>query len=328
VNVSNLDRSLEFYEGVTPLRVVGIANAGPQPFTALGLHEGEFRSALLADGSSGQPGVVVHLVEWLRPSPSGVPYQTFFHRGLYRFCFLTSDLDGRYEAALAAGRAPILPPKGHGIPVPGGAEGRTFVLRDPDGIPVQFTRRPSSWRDDLPDQLYHVNIVSGDIDSTRHFLQHVVGLDYVKRLTLPEPVGPIGFGDGADVGQFDAVFLRHRGDHGFAIDVVDWFVPGVTGLPYADATHVGIQRIGLEVDDLDAAVGELEAQGVQLAGPETWELGEAGQRRIAIVEDSEGILYELVQQPPFDGARDTPWPPDAFSETERAVSRPGNADRA
>jgi catechol 2,3-dioxygenase-like lactoylglutathione lyase family enzyme len=325
VNVSKLERSLEFYESVTPLRVVGVADAPPQAFSALGIDHGSFRSVLLADGSSGQPGVVVQLVQWLDPTPSGSAYPTFFHRGLYRFCFLTSDLDDRYATALAAGRAPIRPPKGHGIPVPGGSEGRTFVLRDPDGIPVQFTRRPSSWRDDLPDQLYHVNIVSGDLDGTRHFLQHVLGLDYIKRLTLPEPVGPIGFGDGSDVGQFDAVFFRHRGDHRFAIDVVDWFVPGVTGEPYRDAAHIGIQRIGFEVDDLDAAVSELTASEVDVAGPDVWDLGDAGQRRVAIVRDAEGIVYEIVQQPPFDGARDTRWPPEAFSDHERSLGAPDPA---
>jgi catechol 2,3-dioxygenase-like lactoylglutathione lyase family enzyme len=317
INVSDLERSLDFYESVTPLRVVGSANAPTQAFKALGIDEGAFESRLLADGSSGQPGVTVQLVQWLQPSPSGSPYPTFFSRGLYRFCFLTSDLDSRYESALAAGHVPIRPPKGHGIPVPGGIEGRTFVLRDPDGIPVQFTRRPLSWRDDLPDQLYHLNIVSGDIDGTLHFLQHVVGLDYVKRLTLPAPVGPIGFGDGAAVGQFDAVFFRHRGDHRFAIDVVNWFIPGVSGVPYPEATLVGIQRLGLEVDDLDAAISSLSAKGIEVAGPESWDLGDAGQRRVAVVRDGEGIVYELVEQPPFVGARDTPWPPEAFSDDER-----------
>lgn len=317
VNVSDLQRSREFYERVTPLRVCGQATAALQPFPALGLDQGAFESVVLADGSSGQPGVVVELVEWKRPQPVGTPYQNFFSRGLYRFCFLSSDLDARYQALLDSGHRSILPPKGHGVPVPGGREGRTFVVRDPDGVPVQFTQRPNSWRPDLPDQLYHVNIVSGDIDSTRRFLQHVLGMDYVKRLTLPEPVGPIGFGDGSPIGQFDAVFLRHRGDPRFAIDVVDWFLPGVSGTPYREPTHLGIHRLGLEVDDLDAAVAALASHGMAVTDPDTWDLGSAGTRRLSIVTDAEGVTYELVQQPPFDGALEAPWPPEAFTDAER-----------
>lgn len=317
VNVSDLERSISFYEQLTPLRVFGRANAPEQDFDALGITGGTFASAFMADGTTAQPAVTIQLVQWTNPSPVGKPHTTFFSRGLYRFCFLTSDLDARYERMLAAGHSSILPPKGHGIPVPGGSDGRTFVMRDPDGIPVQFTRRPASWRADLPDHLYHVNIVSGDIAATLGFLRDVIGLDYVKRLTLPAPVGPIGFGDGPSTGQYDAVFLRHRGDHRFAVDVVNWFRPGVSGAAYTEPTHLGIQRIGLEVDDLDAATASLREQGVDVAGPDVWDLGDAGRRRVAVVHDSEGIGYELIEQLPFEGARETPWPPEAFTEDER-----------
>jgi len=272
----------------------------------------------MADGSSGQPGVVVHLVQWLDPEPVGTAYPTFFHCGLYRLCFLTNDLWGRYEHAVDQGLEPFLPPKGHGVPLPGGTEGLTFVCPDPDGVAVQTTRRPSPWRDDLPDQLYHVNIVSSEIDRSRVFLQEVLGLDYVKRLTLPAPVGPIGFGRGSDKGQFDAVFLSHRGDSRFSLDVVDWFVPGVVGEPYGSALNVGIQRLAFEVDDLDSAVVALceqlpEALRGSVRGPEVWDLGEGLTRRVVIFQDWDGIAYELREQPSPVGARSTPWPPEAFA---------------
>jgi catechol 2,3-dioxygenase-like lactoylglutathione lyase family enzyme len=318
INVSDLEVSRAFYESLTPLRVVRSTEAPAQAFSALGLSAGRFIGYLMADGSSGEPGVVVHLVQWLDPAPVGAVYPTFFHRGLYRLCFLTNDVMSRYEHALAQGHRPFLPPKGHGIPVPGGSEGLTFVCPDPDGIAVQTTRRPAAWREDLPDQLYHVNIVSSEIDRSRAFLQELLGLDYVKRLTLPAPVGPIGFGRGSDVGQFDAVFLRHRGDPRFSLDVVDWFVPGVVGEPYASALNVGIQRLAFEVDDLDAAlVALLEQLPEQLRGsvhgPEVWDLGDGLTRRVVIFRDHDGIPYELTEQQPFIGARPTPWPPEAFA---------------
>jgi catechol 2,3-dioxygenase-like lactoylglutathione lyase family enzyme len=318
INVSDLEASRAlFYETLTPLRVLRRTETPAQAFPALGLSTGRFVGYMMADGSSSQPGVVVHLVQWLEPEPVGTTYPTFFHRGLYRLCFLTNDVMGRYEEALARGLRPFQPPKGHGVPVPGGSEGLTFVCPDPDGVAVQTTRRPAAWRDDLPDQLYHVNIVSSQIDRSRMFLQGVLGLDYVKRLTLPAPVSPIGFGLGAEEGQFDAAFLWHRGDRRFSVDIVNWFVPGVVGEPYSSPFNVGIQRLALEVDDLEAALAALMRQapaGVRetVRGPDCWDLGDGLTRRVALFRDQDGVAFELVEQQPYAGARSSPWPPEAF----------------
>jgi catechol 2,3-dioxygenase-like lactoylglutathione lyase family enzyme len=316
VNVSDLEASVRFYESATPLRVYRRTHAEPQPFPAFGIDRGEFTGALLADGTSSLPGLMVHLVQWIDPKPVGQTYPTFFNRGLYRMCILTNDLHARHASALAHGHVPFQPPHGHGVPVPGGTEGLSFVYPDPDGIAVQTTARPSPWRADLPDQLYHVNIVSSDIDASRAFLQGI-GLDYVKRLTLPRPVSPIGFGRGADVGQFDAVFLWHRGDQRFSIDIVDWNVPGVQGEPYESPLNLGIQRLAFEVDDIDEAVAALRAQlpaGLRerVHDPETWQLGNGITRTAAQFSGPDGIGYELIAQPPYTGARATPWPAEAF----------------
>jgi catechol 2,3-dioxygenase-like lactoylglutathione lyase family enzyme len=317
INVSDLEASRAFYESLTPLRVLRRTEAPSQPFASLGLPRGRFVGYLMADGSSAQPGVAVHLVQWLEPEPVGATYPTFFHRGLYRLCFLTDHLESSYWHAVEAGHRSFRPPQGHGVPVPGGSEGLSFVCPDPDGVAVQTTRRPAPWRDDLPDQLYHVNIVSSQVDRSRVFLQDVVGLDYVKRLTLPAPVGPIGFGEGADEGQFDAAFLWHRGDRRFSLDIVDWFVPGVVGEPYTSPLNVGIQRLSLEVDHLDAALAALVSQMPKelresIRGPDTWDLGGGLTRRVVQFRDHDGVAYELLEQQPHLGARPTPWPPEAF----------------
>jgi catechol 2,3-dioxygenase-like lactoylglutathione lyase family enzyme len=317
INVSELETSREFYESLTPLRVLRRTETPAQAFPSLGIPRGRFVGYQMADGTSSTPGMIVHLVQWLEPEPVGATYPSFFHRGLYRICFLTDHLEERHRSALDAGHQPFRPPQGHGVPIPGGSEGASFVCPDPDGVAVQTTRRPNPWREDLPDQLYHVNIVSSEIDRSRTFLQDVVGLDYVKRLTLPAPVTPIGFGRGSDEGQFDAVFLWHRADRRFSIDVVDWFVPGVVGMPYASPLNLGIQRLTLEVDDLDAALRALRADiPVELRdtvrGPDTWDLGSGLRRRVVQFRDHDGIAYELLEQQPYVGARSTPWPPEAF----------------
>jgi len=80
---------------------------------------------------------------------------------------------------------------------------------------------------------------------------------------------------------------------------------------------VGIQRLAFEVDDLDAAADALRRQLPEslrdsVRGPEIWDLGGDLTRRVAIFRDHDGIAYELREQPPFVGARPTPWPPEAF----------------
>ena len=323
VNVSDLDKSIDFYESLTPLRAYSRTHARTQPFRAFGVDEGSFAGALLADSSSSLPGVSVHLVQWTSPAPSGRAYPSFFHQGLYRMCVLTNDVDGRYEEAVEAGHRSFLPPRGHGVSVPGGTEGSSFVCPDPDGVAVQTTRRPVPRRPDLPDQLYHVNIVSRDVDGSRRFLQEVLGLDYVKRLTSEKTISPIGFGLGADSGRFDAAFLWHRGDQRFSIDIVNWFEPGVVGEPYASPFSVGIQRLGFEVDDIEAAAAALREQvpadlRAQVHDPETWDLGDGRTRTCVQFRGPDGVAYELIEQDRHTGARDTPWPDEAFAQARAA----------
>lgn len=323
VNVSDLEKSIGFYEAATPLRVYARTDAPRQPFPAFGQTGGSFTGALLADATSSQPGVTLNLVQWKSPSPSGRVYPCFFHRGLYRMCVLSNNVDERYQHVLAGGFEPFLPPRGHGVNVPGGSEGRSFVCPDPDGVAVQTTARPSPRRADLPDQFYHVNIVSGDVNGSRKFLQEIIGLDYVKRLTSEQLVSPIGFGLGADAGRFDAAFLWHRGDQRFSVDIVDWFEPGVVGEPYTSPFNIGIQRLAFEVDDIDAAVAALRKQlpdtlRAYVHDPETWDLGNGRTRTSVQFQGPEGIAYELVAQAPYTGARDTPWPPEAFAEARRS----------
>ena len=54
---------------------------------------------------------------------------------------------------------------------------------------------------------------------------------------------------------------------------------------------------GDAVDDLDAAHAKLtEEVGASISGIETWDMGEFGSHRIAILRDPDGTTLELIEE--------------------------------
>lgn len=305
VNVSNLERSLAFYERHTPLRAWVRTTAPPQAFTALGIPQGEFDGWMLCDATGIEPGVSVHLVEWRTPSPSGVAYPTFFHAGFARMCIMVADPMSVHDELIAGGVEPFARPRDRG-PVAGGMDVVSFTFPDPDGIAIHISRRDRSTRPDVPPQLYHVSPVVPDVDAACDFFGSLLGLGVAMRLSIPEPIAA-GYGLGAAEGQFDAAILGHASDPRFHVDAVNWVVPGVTGVPYTEANNVGIQRLAFEVDDVEdahrALLDELPTPlRDTVRGPESWDLGDAGTRRVVVFRSEEGLTLELVEQTRFSSA--------------------------
>ena len=57
--------------------------------------------------------------------------------------------------------------------------------------------------------------------------------------------------------------------------------------------YFGLEHIGLTVDDIDAAVGDLRAKGAEIAvGPMEYSAG----TRLAFIRGPEGVMVEIVQR--------------------------------
>jgi len=299
VNVTDLERTVAFYEENTPLRVHTRTDAPEQPFPALGIERGRFVGARMSDATSIDPGVSIHFVQWQEPRPIGAAYDTFFHAGYDRFCFQVADPKATYAALQSRGVQPFAPLEDRGVLIEGNDAVVSFTFPDPDGIAIHITRRPTTVRSDAPEQLWHVSPVVRDVERAAEFFETVLGLEPRIRFRIDKPA-PAGYGHGGPLGQFDAVIVGHPGDRRFHVDLVDWVVPGVVGSPYAEPYHVGIQRLSFAVDDLDAAHAALvEALPAALAqsvrGPDTWDLGPAGLRRVVAFRTEDGLPLELVQ---------------------------------
>lgn len=327
INVSDLDRSVEFYEETFPVRRLVRINGPAQAFPGLGIERGEVEGWVLESRSSAwPPGDLtaefpprrIHLLQWKTPESTGAPYRDANNLGIYRQNSLVGDLDAAYEKVVAAGGRPYGPPTPI-ILTPEGFAVRTFGFRDPDGTTLQMMG-PETPDPSYVGAGYHCNINVSDLKRAHAFYRNILGLDHIIYLEPgePQPVTNGNLGDsfakpdGSPAGNtemdFRAVFLGVRTDSRTPVDLVEWKDPKPYGAPYPSPTNLGIQRIALEVDDLDAAREVLQQEtGAPAREIDTWDLGDAGVHRVLIFEDPDGTSLELVEQHASPG---NPVPPD------------------
>jgi catechol 2,3-dioxygenase-like lactoylglutathione lyase family enzyme len=248
VNVSNLERSVDFYTNVTPLRRSDRTTAPRQGFRSLGIPLGQFDGRLLRDPST-VGGPAVHLVEWQSPKAIGSPYDEFWHVGFFRICFTTTDAQDLYREVLEHGGKPFT-----GLVMPEGENviGRpAFSVPDPDGVVLQNITLPGTRR------LYHAALNCSDLYASSAFLE-LLGLRRWLEGHTEVPV-TTHFGRGGELSTYRAAFFE--GDDGssphtapvFSVDLCQWTRPMATGSPYKDQNNVGIARIGIAVDDLEGS---------------------------------------------------------------------------
>lgn len=306
VNVSDVERSKNFYEAISPLRAVTRTAAPLQRFAGLGIDRGAFDGYILNDGtgdpSTGLPAEV-HLVQWRTPEPVGRPYPTFWHVGLVKLAFRTPSAPAKL-AQLA----------GLGIHTTNRLIYRGYVsIQDPDGIVVSFV---GSHTAELPEgetdprryeRLVHTNPSVSDIERAVDFYGRLIGLDVVGEYA-PGRVMPVSQGPGADVAQWIGYPHTARGG-GFFLELNHFAHPPRSDadlVPYTEPTHLGIAAVGFEVDDIDACYEILLVAAdagmcrPPVCPPEEWDYGtERGVRRVVVFHDPDGIRLELTERRAF-----------------------------
>lgn len=325
INVSDLDRAVEFYEATLPVRRRARINGPAQAYTGLGIAHGRCRGWVLenkrdapppGDFIAEFPARFIHLVQWLDPAPTGRPYREANHVGIYRQNVLVGDLDAAYANVLANGGRPYAEPSWI-VLTPDGYQVRVFGFRDPDGTTLEMIGCEDP--DDptpYPGMLHHCNLNVRDLATSYRFYRDVIGLDLSVYLA-PSALQPATNGSLGDAlanpdgsaytgGQmrFAATLMGLRSDTRNPLDVLEWDVPAPYGSAYEQATNLGIIRVAFEVDDLDAAHRRLTLTGQPGIGPiETWDMGESGERRVVIFRDPDGIMLELIEHVPVETAR-------------------------
>lgn len=329
INVSDLDRAVEFYENTLPVQRRVRINGPAQSYLGLGIERGEFEGWVLENKKDvappGEfvaefPARLIHLIQWKSPEPIGRPYLEANHVGIYRQNSLVNNLDQAYAKVLANGGKPygepswiVLTPDGFGVTV--------FAYRDPDGNTLEMIGADEpNGKSDYPGMMHHCNLNVRQLETSYKFYRDIIGLDLTVYL---EPAGlqPVTNGslgdslrnpDGSEFTdgqmQFAATLMAVRSDSRSPIDVLEWDVPKPYGEPYQSANNLGIIRVAFEVDDIEAARSRLMLAGIAGVGPlETWDMGDFGERKIVIFRDPDGIMLELIEhlpiptnRPPFE----------------------------
>jgi len=323
INVSDLDRAVEFYENTFPVQRRTKINGPAQSYVGLGIDHGQFEGWVLENKKDvSPPGELIaefparllHLIEWKSPRPTGKPYREANHIGIYRQNSLVNNLDEAYARVIKNGGTPygepswiVLTPDGFGVTV--------FAYRDPDGNTLEMIGADDpSGKLNYPGMMHHCNLNVRNLESSYKFYRDIIGLDLQAYLAPPElqPVSNGSLGDALrnpdgsayNDGQmiFSAILLGTRSDSRSPIDVLQWGTPKPYGEAYPAANHLGIIRVAFEVDDIEAARQRLLLAGHGPIGPiETWDMGDFGERKVVIFKDPDGIMLELIQQLPVEG---------------------------
>jgi catechol 2,3-dioxygenase-like lactoylglutathione lyase family enzyme len=291
VNCSELARSLAFYRDLVGLVPTTHTVPPPQPGAAFGLPTAQWDAWILT-GGRGYDGVVLDLLEWKTPPPTGRPYETAAHLGLARLGIQVRELDALYDRFRAADVECVGPP--HPVELGGQVVARAFVAADPDGTLVEFTAGAE-------DRFAFLVVNCSDLDQSLRFYTESVGLRVRYRI---EPVRQSGDDLGLDgpVEWTGAVLDDGRDGDGFHLLLVETLTHRPPGAPYVSANHLGIFRLAMLTDDIDRDYTELQAGGVRCWSPPARLAMGPGlpDLRALLFADPDGATLELIESPAPD----------------------------
>lgn len=229
------------------------------------------------------------------------PYANLNHIGMAYATYATSDLDGDYAYLLGQGirfvSAPATAPNGERFVFLKNQDG-TFLklVEDSAGGPVN--PRPTNLG-----RLVNVNMNVADLERSREFYR-LLGFTEAEPGTQAGSGsfakahgfdGPIGF-EGTDVSLpgFDGNPPFPVGDPNGTLQLRQWKTPFDSSPPYSPpVNHLGIDRIAFFVNDLNAAIDEMNRLGFEQLGPIGGGAGGVGSIAIVFFYDPDGIKVEL-----------------------------------
>ena len=142
VNCSSLERSAAWYRRVLGLATIGRSAPGPVDGAGFALPgKVEWSAEFLAVPGREDP-FVIDLLEWRTPRPTGRPYASANHLGLFRVAFLVEDARACHAELVREGVAtspPVWLEMGPEVPVDGLW---AVFFRDPDGTCLELIQSP------------------------------------------------------------------------------------------------------------------------------------------------------------------------------------------
>lgn len=279
INVTDLDRTVAFYEQLTSFRAESPAAESDREIEG---RPGRIRSVMLANTNRAAPLPTIRLTQWIDPEPLGRPHTSPGAIGFFRVVVHVTDLDETRRRAEALGARPFAPTTGDDFRFTLGSTGsrsyRAFAVHDPDGIVVEFLESPSP-------KLSTVAQGTGRFEANRYLYIEGLGLELTDTVETAHPVPNIYTPAGGTVSFRGGFFRARDDDHGY-LDVLEHTDPAVRDAPYPVANHVGVIACAFEVDPGRAFEGVEQDLGPSI-----------GRRRMLPLSDEEGVRYHLVASP-------------------------------
>ena len=140
INVSDLERSIRFYE-MLGFEVISKGTIkDPGVFAALGVEGTRMRGAFLRiPGRSTKVTPMIDMIQFIDPPPAGTPYPTLNHLGIARLCFQVDDIEAA-AARLQALGVELVGPVGELVTKGGGMSSKVLCFRDPDGTILEYAQ--------------------------------------------------------------------------------------------------------------------------------------------------------------------------------------------
>ena len=136
INVTDFERSLEFYQMLGFKVVADLGEGGSQALNAgLRIPDGRGRAALLMLGEDPH-ATRIDLIEWKNPKTAGQAYPHLYHVGMARLALKTKNLPQVYEDLKARGVEFFSEPQELNFPNQGRASFVCFT--DPDGTILEL----------------------------------------------------------------------------------------------------------------------------------------------------------------------------------------------
>ena len=289
VNCSDLDRSLAFYRDLLGLTAsTRTTPEEPQDGAAFGLDVAQWDAWILHDARGFGAGLVVDLLEWQVPLPTGRPNRAT-DLGHSRLGFYVSDLDAVFGRVVEAGLTTYGEP--HATGVEGSDPVRAVVVEDPDGMMVELVQVGT-------DRVGFVAIGVSDVARAKNFYTDVLGFrPMFDRPPTRQPGDQLGL-DG-EIELTAAYVDDPRGTGAFMLELMQLLDPPPSGPPASAANQLGMYRLALYTDDIDRDYADLVARGVRcLTPPATLEMGPGiPPLRALMFEDPDGTVLELIEPP-------------------------------
>lgn len=302
LTVSDLDRSVAFYEKALDFRKVGERTIADRNYDYVtGVFGTRVRSATLRLGDE-----TILLEQFVSPTGRPIPVDSRSNDLWFQhFAIVVADMERAHEHVRLFGvqsisSAPQTIPESNR----GAAGIKAWKFRDPDGHPLELLWFPADkgnakWQR-AGDRLFlgidHSAITVSDTERSTAFYRDLIGLAVLGG----------GVNSGPTQEQLDNAFgavvritgLRPERPDGPGLEFLQYLTPGGGRPAPADArlNDLAATRVVIEVDDLRALLNKLQRHGAAFVSPDVVTVEDQPYRHYLAVKDPDGHAVVLVQR--------------------------------